>query len=83
MDTPLRLLVCLAALLLPTLTPADTAPEKKKDASSLTSKIEGVLERPEYRHARWGILAVDATTGKTVYSHNPDQLFAPASVTKL
>ena len=29
------------------------------------------------------MLAVDATTNKPVYAHNADQLFAPASVTKL
>ena len=83
MDTCSRILLCLTAFLLPAFAPADTPPEKKKDAALLKSKIEAVLERPEYRHARWGLLAVDADTGKAVYSRNADQLFAPASVTKL
>jgi D-alanyl-D-alanine carboxypeptidase/D-alanyl-D-alanine-endopeptidase (penicillin-binding protein 4) len=52
-------------------------------ADELSDKIAAVINAPEYKHARWGILVVDAETGKTVYEHNPDMLFAPASVTKL
>jgi D-alanyl-D-alanine carboxypeptidase/D-alanyl-D-alanine-endopeptidase (penicillin-binding protein 4) len=52
-------------------------------AETLADKIQAVLQRPEYQSSRWGLLVVDAATGKTVYEHNPDQLFAPASVTKL
>ena len=81
MDTP-RILLCLAVLLLPRPALAVAPPEKKKEPA-LAAQIQAVLERPEYRHARWGLLAVDAATGKTVYAHNADQLFAPASVTKL
>jgi D-alanyl-D-alanine carboxypeptidase/D-alanyl-D-alanine-endopeptidase (penicillin-binding protein 4) len=50
---------------------------------SLANRLEAVMHRPEYRQAHWGILIVDADTGKTVYAHNADQLFVPASVTKL
>ena len=82
MDTP-RILLCLVALSFARPAPADPTPDKKKDTPALASQIEAVLERPEYKHARWGILAVDAATGKTVYARNADQLFAPASVTKL
>ena len=35
----------------------------------------------EYGH--WGILVVDRKTGQTIYERDADQLFAPASVTKL
>ncbi len=52
-------------------------------ADDLADKIKAVLSRAEYRHARWGLLAVDAETGKAVHELNADQLFAPASVTKL
>src|SRR5262245_18547220 len=51
--------------------------------SPVQRELDTVLKRPEYKHARWGILAVDAATGKPVFEHNADQLFAPASVTKL
>lgn len=49
----------------------------------LASKIDAVIERTEYKQARWGILIADAKTGKPIYSHNPDKLATPASVTKL
>ncbi len=49
----------------------------------LAARIENVIRGPDYKHSRWGLLAVDAETGKVVYEHNADQLFAPASVTKL
>ncbi len=49
----------------------------------LAGRIESVIRGPDYKHSRWGLLAVDAQTGKVVYEHNADQLFAPASVTKL
>ena len=52
-------------------------------ADDLAAKIEKVITGPDHKSARWGILVVDAATGKTVYEHNADQLFAPASVTKL
>src|SRR5690242_12057497 len=49
----------------------------------LDAKIKEVITGPDYRHSRWGLLVVDSETGKTVYEHNADQLFFPASVTKL
>jgi len=52
-------------------------------ADDLSDKIAAIINAPEYKHARWGLLVVDAETGKTVYEHNPEMLFAPASVTKL
>jgi D-alanyl-D-alanine carboxypeptidase/D-alanyl-D-alanine-endopeptidase (penicillin-binding protein 4) len=61
------------ALALPAAAPPD----------ALSVKLQTVLSRPEYRHARWGIVVVDADTGKPVFERNGDQLFAPASVTKL
>jgi D-alanyl-D-alanine carboxypeptidase/D-alanyl-D-alanine-endopeptidase (penicillin-binding protein 4) len=52
-------------------------------ADDLASKIEAVIDGPDYKQARWGILVVDAKSGKTVYARNPDRLFLPASTTKL
>jgi D-alanyl-D-alanine carboxypeptidase/D-alanyl-D-alanine-endopeptidase (penicillin-binding protein 4) len=49
----------------------------------LAAKLDAVLNGPEYKHSRWGLLVVDNESGRAVYEHNPDQLFAPASVTKL
>ena len=52
-------------------------------ADDLADKIDEIVNRPEYKQARWGILLVDGTSGKTVYERNADQLFLPASTTKL
>ncbi|SRR5579884_3876820 len=49
----------------------------------LDARIKEVLARPHYKHSRWGLLVVDADSGKPIFEHNPDQLFFPASVTKL
>jgi D-alanyl-D-alanine carboxypeptidase/D-alanyl-D-alanine-endopeptidase (penicillin-binding protein 4) len=49
----------------------------------LAGKIEAVINGPDYKQARWGILVVDAETGKTVYEHDADKMFLPASTTKL
>jgi len=68
-----------AALLLFLLLPAPLV----ADESTLASRLDAVLKRPEYKYARWGLLAVEADTGKPVFELNADQLFAPASVTKL
>ncbi|HLJ96880.1 MAG TPA: D-alanyl-D-alanine carboxypeptidase/D-alanyl-D-alanine-endopeptidase [Gemmataceae bacterium] len=51
--------------------------------SDLATRIEAVISRAEYRPAHWGILIVDAESGETVYAHDPDKLFFPASTTKL
>lgn len=49
----------------------------------LESEIGAVIHAPEYKQAHWGILVVDLASGETVCELNADQLFAPASVTKL
>jgi D-alanyl-D-alanine carboxypeptidase/D-alanyl-D-alanine-endopeptidase (penicillin-binding protein 4) len=56
--------------------PADTT-------GDLAGEIEKVINRTEYREARWGILVADAETGKPLYEHEADRLFIPASTTKL
>lgn len=47
------------------------------------SELEAVLDADEFKHAHWGLLAVDLATGRTLYERNAEKLFAPASVTKL
>jgi D-alanyl-D-alanine carboxypeptidase/D-alanyl-D-alanine-endopeptidase (penicillin-binding protein 4) len=66
------------ALVLPTARafPADAG-------NQLAAKIDAVINAPEYRQARWGILVADAKTGQTVYERDGDRLFLPASTTKL
>jgi D-alanyl-D-alanine carboxypeptidase/D-alanyl-D-alanine-endopeptidase (penicillin-binding protein 4) len=57
-------------------TPAD-------GGDSLATRIEAVLRSPGFEHGRWGVLVVDASSGEPLYERNADELFRPASVTKL
>jgi D-alanyl-D-alanine carboxypeptidase/D-alanyl-D-alanine-endopeptidase (penicillin-binding protein 4) len=59
------------------------SPQAARADNELAGRIEAVINRAEYRQAHWGILIVDAKTTETVYAHNPDKLFLPASTTKL
>ena len=45
--------------------------------------IEVLLSQPDLARGFWGIEVVSLTSGKTLYSHNADKLFTPASNTKL
>ncbi len=49
----------------------------------LAARINEVIQKPEYKEARWGMLVVEAKSGKTVFELNPEKLFTPASTTKL
>jgi D-alanyl-D-alanine carboxypeptidase/D-alanyl-D-alanine-endopeptidase (penicillin-binding protein 4) len=41
------------------------------------------MKSPGFEAGHWGMIVVDRKTGETVFEKNADQLFAPASVTKL
>lgn len=69
------LLPCLVALPVPSAPPAGATP--------LARKLDAIIDGPDYKHASWGVLVVNAKTGGTVYERNPDAMLAPASVTKL
>jgi D-alanyl-D-alanine carboxypeptidase/D-alanyl-D-alanine-endopeptidase (penicillin-binding protein 4) len=68
------LLVCLFCLL---------AVRPVEAGDDLTGRIDSVINGPDYREAHWGILVVDAEDGRTLYAHDAERLFAPASTTKL
>ena len=57
-------------------------PAPARPPAGLAKLIDDVITGPDYTHASWGVLVVDAE-GKPVYERNPDQMLAPASVTKL
>jgi D-alanyl-D-alanine carboxypeptidase/D-alanyl-D-alanine-endopeptidase (penicillin-binding protein 4) len=52
-------------------------------ADDLAKRIDAIVDAPEFKHAHWGVLVVDAETGDTLYQRAADKLFAPASTTKL
>lgn len=67
----------LAWLLLPSMSLPAIASEKTASA------IDDVIHAPQFKHAQWGILAVDMDTGSVLYEHEADKLVTPASTTKL
>ena len=50
---------------------------------TFAERIEKVMNRPEYRHSRFGIEVFDIDQGRSLYRVNADQLFIPGSTTKL
>ncbi|MBV8205966.1 MAG: D-alanyl-D-alanine carboxypeptidase/D-alanyl-D-alanine-endopeptidase [Acidobacteria bacterium] len=52
-------------------------------SSSLAARIQQVLDRPEFRHASFGIEFFDLDAARPIYRLNGDKLFTPASTTKL
>jgi len=41
------------------------------------------MERPEYKHSRFGVEVYSIDDGKVLYSWNPQELFVPGSTTKV
>jgi D-alanyl-D-alanine carboxypeptidase/D-alanyl-D-alanine-endopeptidase (penicillin-binding protein 4) len=58
-------------------------PPRGAEVDALSRRVEVVLTTTGFRNGHWGLLIVDGKTGRTIYDRNSDQLFAPASVTKL
>jgi D-alanyl-D-alanine carboxypeptidase/D-alanyl-D-alanine-endopeptidase (penicillin-binding protein 4) len=50
---------------------------------NLDAKISKITSADEFKHSHWGILVTDLESKSTVFELNADQLFAPASCTKL
>jgi D-alanyl-D-alanine carboxypeptidase/D-alanyl-D-alanine-endopeptidase (penicillin-binding protein 4) len=51
--------------------------------NDLDSAIEAIINRPQFKRSRWGILIQTLTAGDTLYSLAADSYFTPASSTKL
>ncbi len=51
--------------------------------SALAARIREITSRPEYKHASFGIEVYSLDDDKVLYAFNPQQLFTPASTTKL
>ncbi len=75
---PTVTLLLTAALAMP------APPEARADASeAIDARVESILNTPGFQNGRWGLLVVEDKSGQVIYQRNPDQLFRPASVTKL
>jgi D-alanyl-D-alanine carboxypeptidase/D-alanyl-D-alanine-endopeptidase (penicillin-binding protein 4) len=62
---------------------AGDADGQESSVELLNRRVAGLLRSPGYENGHWGLIVTDARNGQTLYEQNSDQLFAPASVTKL
>jgi D-alanyl-D-alanine carboxypeptidase/D-alanyl-D-alanine-endopeptidase (penicillin-binding protein 4) len=53
-----------------------------QDSSALAAAVQKVMDRPEFKHANFGVEFYALDTNKVLYSVNADKLFVPASTTK-
>ena len=56
---------------------------RAQNVQPLEAKIDAILNRPEFRHALFGIEIYSLTDDKVLYALNADKLFVPGSVTKV
>ena len=56
---------------------------KAQRNTTLAATIQKIMDRPEYKHANFGIEFYALDSGTVVYAVNPDKLFVPASTTKI
>ena len=54
-----------------------------QQAGTLSTRIQAIMDRPEFRHAIFGIEFYSLDSGKPIYALNAEKLFTPASTTKL
>jgi serine-type D-Ala-D-Ala carboxypeptidase/endopeptidase (penicillin-binding protein 4) len=67
----------------PLATPRGTRAVPTKAAARFAKRVDALLAAPPASQAHWGILVVDAKTGETLYAHDEQKLFSPASNMKL
>ncbi len=60
--------------------PAASPPAVRGDG--LGPEIAAIMKKPQYAHARWGLLEID-DKGRTVHSRRADEFFVPGSAAKL
>jgi D-alanyl-D-alanine carboxypeptidase/D-alanyl-D-alanine-endopeptidase (penicillin-binding protein 4) len=70
-----------AAATVATAASADTL--AAQSTGSLAERIQRVIDRPEFRHAIFGIEFYSLDSGKPIYTLNAEKLFVPGSTTKL
>lgn len=63
--------------------PADASPKAGSALATLASRIDAHIADAAFADASWGIKVVSIDTGKTLYAHDADKLFVPASTGKL
>ena len=64
-------------------TPAQTRTQAQAGTSAFETALANITNAPQYAHSSWGIIVVDPSTGQMLYGKNPDEMFVPASATRL
>jgi D-alanyl-D-alanine carboxypeptidase/D-alanyl-D-alanine-endopeptidase (penicillin-binding protein 4) len=64
----------------PTAAPGPALPPAR---AAFVAALDSMLDAPQWRTARWGVLIVHPRTGDTLYARDADRLFMPASNQKL
>ena len=59
------------------------AAQAGSDPGALAARVQQVMDRPEFRHAFFGVAFYSLGDGRMVWSYNADKLFVAASTTKL
>jgi D-alanyl-D-alanine carboxypeptidase/D-alanyl-D-alanine-endopeptidase (penicillin-binding protein 4) len=63
--------------------PAAKKPKERPDVVKFRARADAILSDAKADKGHWGVLVVDAATGETLYSRDPQKYFTPASNTKL
>ncbi|NMB79902.1 MAG: D-alanyl-D-alanine carboxypeptidase/D-alanyl-D-alanine-endopeptidase [Methanomicrobiales archaeon] len=75
--------VCILLMALFLAAGCTTAERASPAASAFETDLAKITSSPRYAHSGWGIIVIDPATGTTLYEQNADQMFLPASTTKL
>lgn len=51
--------------------------------ADLQQRLSEIVNQPKYNRALWGVKVLSLDTGKTLFEHNSQKLFSPASNSKL
>jgi len=62
---------------------AQSSGSSMEATNALASRISAIVDRPEYRHALFGIEIFSLDTHESIYQLNADKFFVPGSTTKL
>ena len=72
-----------AAAIIATIAAATGPSLRAQSGGTLAERIQRVVDRPEFRHAMFGIEFYSLDSNRPTYTLNADKLFVPGSTTKL